>query len=201
MPVLDRNRFFSGYPLDVWTHEKQDERHQQQMADIAASTHLASGDDTFFRTLPKTVPFLVINEECGSSTQGLGVLTKVAATAGDQLQVRVFERSEAPDLMERFLKHGQYESVPVFVALTDDFEEAAVMFEHPPALDTLVDDHRRAFYGRVGLPPETQLGAQPLEVQKAWVADYRVFRDQNQQWINQQVVDEIRRLVQAALHR
>ncbi|MCL6648485.1 MAG: thioredoxin family protein [Chloroflexi bacterium] len=200
MPVIDPERFEQGLPLAVWAREKQDAHHQQQMEAVATSTTLAAEDEAFFRSLPRPVRLLVINEECGSSTQCVGVLKKVVAVAGEEkLRVRIFERREAPDLMQRYRKEGRYEAVPVFIALDEQLNEAAVMYEHPPSLDRLIAEHRQEFFRRHQLSEERSLGDLPLEVQRAWVADYRQLRDQRQDWINQQVVSEVRRLVEAAL--
>ena len=58
---------------------------------------LAAEDEAFFRSLPRPVRLLVINEERGSSIQCVGVLKKVLAVAGEEkLRVRIFERREHP---------------------------------------------------------------------------------------------------------
>jgi hypothetical protein len=126
------------------------------------------------------------------------VLTALQPIVGDRLKVRVFEKDEAPDLMQRYLKEGRFESVPVFVVLDDAFEEAAVMYEHPADFDEFVHDHRRRYVESVGKTDWNDLTHDEVV---GWVRSYRAYReeDNHQDEINQSFIAEIRRLIEQQL--
>ena len=105
---------------------------------------------------------MVIGEDwCGDVVRELPVLARVAEAAG--LELRIFPRDENHDIMNEFLKEGQYMSIPVAVFYDKDHDyichwiersqaanreqgeiEAAIRAEQPDINDQDFGRQRRA---------------------------------------------------------
>ena len=73
---------------------------------------------------------LVLGEDwCGDVVRGLPVLAKIAEAAG--LDMRVFPRDQHHDIMNEFLKEGQFMSIPTAVFYTSDHEYILHWIEKP----------------------------------------------------------------------
>jgi thiol-disulfide isomerase/thioredoxin len=73
---------------------------------------------------------LVLGEDwCGDVVRGLPVLAHIAEAAG--LEMRVFPRDEHHDIMNEFLKNGQWMSIPTAVFYTRDHQYICHWIERP----------------------------------------------------------------------
>ena len=73
---------------------------------------------------------MVIGEDwCGDVVRGLPVLARVAESCG--MDMRIFPRDEHNDIMNEFLKNGQYMSIPVAVFYTKDHRYICHWIERP----------------------------------------------------------------------
>jgi thiol-disulfide isomerase/thioredoxin len=73
---------------------------------------------------------LVLGEDwCGDVVRGLPVLARVAEAAGFDL--RIFPRDENHDIMNEFLKNGQWMSIPTAVFYTRDHHYICHWIERP----------------------------------------------------------------------
>jgi len=73
---------------------------------------------------------LVLGEDwCGDVVRGLPVLAHVAEAAG--LELRIFPRDQNHDIMNEFLKNGQYMSIPTAVFYTRDHRYICHWIERP----------------------------------------------------------------------
>jgi thiol-disulfide isomerase/thioredoxin len=73
---------------------------------------------------------LVLGEDwCGDVIRGLPVLARIAEASG--MQMTVFPRDENHDIMNEFLKNGQWMSIPVAVFYTKDHEYITHWIERP----------------------------------------------------------------------
>jgi hypothetical protein len=198
MPVVDQERWNQGLSLDQWTGPSQEEYHQKFIRRVEGLVELEPEREAFFREFPGTARLLVISEECGADSECMGVTRRIQDVMGDKLEVRVFPKVDNMDLMQRYLKEGKYESVPVFIALTEDFEEAAVMYELPPNHNDWVQASRADFMKKGGYPDGTSLGDLPDGEQLAWIDDYRKHFSANFRTITGEMVDELQRLTTAS---
>jgi len=77
---------------------------------------------------------LVLGEDwCGDVVRGLPVLARIAEATG--LEVRVFPRDEHHDIMNEFLKNGQWMSIPTAVFYTRDHQYICHWIERPEIAD------------------------------------------------------------------
>ena len=73
---------------------------------------------------------LVLGEDwCGDVIRGLPVLARIAEASG--MHMTIFPRDENHDIMNEFLKNGQWMSIPVAVFYTKDHEYITHWIERP----------------------------------------------------------------------
>ncbi len=73
---------------------------------------------------------LVLGEDwCGDVIRGLPVLARVADAAG--LQLKIFPRDQHHDIMNEFLKNGEWMSIPTAVFYTSDHQYICHWIERP----------------------------------------------------------------------
>ncbi len=73
---------------------------------------------------------VVIGEDwCPDVYRGAGVAQRIAEALGAEF--RFFERDQNKDLIQPYLKDGQFESIPVFVFFDGDHHEIAHFIERP----------------------------------------------------------------------
>jgi len=73
---------------------------------------------------------LVLGEDwCGDVVRGMPVLARMAEAGG--LEMRVFPRDEHQDIMNEFLKNGQWMSIPTAVFYTSDDQYICHWIERP----------------------------------------------------------------------
>ena len=78
---------------------------------------------------------VVIGEDwCPDVYRGLGVAQRLAEAAG--IQLRMFERDQNKDMIQGYLKEGQFESIPVYVFYDKDHNELAHFIERPKLANT-----------------------------------------------------------------
>jgi hypothetical protein len=72
----------------------------------------------------------VIGEDwCPDVYRGTGIAQRMAETMG--IELRYFERDQNKDMIQPYLKDGQFESIPVFVFYDKDHRELAHFIERP----------------------------------------------------------------------
>ncbi|HEU0022252.1 MAG TPA: thioredoxin family protein [Dehalococcoidia bacterium] len=77
---------------------------------------------------------LVLCEDwCGDVVRGLPVLARIAEAGG--LEMRVFPRDEHHDIMNEFLKNGQWMSIPTAVFYSRDHQYICHWIERPEVAD------------------------------------------------------------------
>lgn len=73
---------------------------------------------------------LVLGEDwCGDVVRGMPVLARIAEAGG--LEMRVFPRDQHQDIMNEFLKNGEWMSIPVAVFYTSDDQYICHWIERP----------------------------------------------------------------------
>ena len=79
------------------------------------------------------------------------------------IEMRVFERDQNKDLIQSYLKNGEFESIPVFVFFDKDHKELAHFIERPVVANEQMPD-MRAILGPTR-PEEIakELGREPTE--------------------------------------
>lgn len=86
---------------------------------------------------------LVLGEDwCGDVIRGMPVLARVAEAAG--LEMSVFPRDEHHDIMNEFLKNGEWMSIPVAVFYTKDHQYICHWIERPASAEREIEEIEKA---------------------------------------------------------
>ena len=86
---------------------------------------------------------LVLGEDwCGDVIRGMPMLARVAEAAG--LDMKIFPRDEHHDIMNEFLKEGQWMSIPTAVFYTADHQYICHWIERPAVADREMEEIEEA---------------------------------------------------------
>ena len=86
---------------------------------------------------------LVLGEDwCGDVVRGLPVLARVADAAG--LQMKIFPRDQHHDIMNEFLKNGEWMSIPTAVFYTSNHQYICHWIERPEVADREMEEIEKA---------------------------------------------------------
>ncbi len=82
---------------------------------------------------------LVLGEDwCGDVIRGMPMLARVAEAAG--LEMSIFPRDEHHDIMNEFLKNGEWMSIPVAVFYTKDHQYICHWIERPASAEREIEE-------------------------------------------------------------
>jgi hypothetical protein len=96
---LNKEKFQMHY--DEWEHDQADIDKVRQYVESKGIKALCIGEDW-----------------CPDVWRGLPVISRIGELTG--MEVRLFQRDENPDIMDEFLKDGEFESIPVVVLYDAD---------------------------------------------------------------------------------
>lgn len=160
MVAVTAERFEQGLTYDQY--KAQMTRNQERFEANERLVTFDPEDLAAFKALPQTLNVLVLGEDwCGDVVDNLPVLGRLAAESG-KLNLRVFLRDQNLDIMDQYLKDGQFRSIPVFVVFDGQFKELGHFIERPESVTQRRDALRRtvsADHPELGSPdtPITQL--------------------------------------------
>jgi len=134
--VVTPERFASGLTWEEWlraikrNREKFDHNYRETV--ITPEEEAALKELTAAPNGPAKV--LALGEDwCPDVFRGLPVMARMAEVAGWEL--RIFFRDQNPDIMDEFLKDGQFRSIPTFVFYTRGHRYICHWIERPALAD------------------------------------------------------------------
>ena len=197
--TITSERFAQGMTYDDFKASMT--RNQERFFENELRVRLSKADVEAFKRRSLHVMALAA-DWCGDVIANLPVLGIVAKEAGT-LDVRVFERDANPDLMDQYLNHGKFKSIPVFAFFDDDWQEVAVFIERPEAVTERRAKERRAIFAshpEFGSPdaPVDQL---PEDVRGRLQQALQKMRDDMADWANGEVVRELRAIAEGRATR
>src|SRR5438105_2659586 len=132
-----------------------------------------------FKSLPRPLNVVVLAEDwCGDVIANLPVLGQLEKQVGT-LKVRVFYRDQNDDLMQRWLNHGKYKSIPVFAFFDESFRELAHWIERPESVTELRAKKRREIFERDPAfgSPDSPIDQLPEDVRARLQGEVAKMRD------------------------
>ena len=196
MTTIDRARFETG--LTYERYKDQMTRNRDRVEANEGRVELDAADLAVFRSLNGPLHVLVLAEDwCGDVIANLPVLAVLARESGT-LDVRIFLRDQNPDLMQRYLNQGKYESIPVFAFFDDAFNEIGVFTERPASVTERRAEQRKQIhaehpeFGAYGAPAD----ALAEDVRAALTAEVMRRREGDVAWANREVVRALREIVE-----
>ena len=193
--TLDRARWDKGISYDAYKAAMT--RNQERFEENEARVVLDPATVKVFKALPKHLRVLVLAEDwCGDVIANLPVLGRLAKEVGT-LDVRVFYRDQNPDLMERWLNQGKYQSIPVFAFFDESFRELGHWIERPASVtDRRAEERRRIFAAHPEFgSPDAPVDQLPEDVRARLQAELQKMRDDTVPFANSEVQRELRELV------
>jgi thiol-disulfide isomerase/thioredoxin len=132
------------------------------------------------------VKMLVLGEDwCGDVVRGLPVLARVAEAGG--LEMRIFPRDEHHDIMNEFLKNGEWMSIPTAVFYTSDHRYICHWIERPEVAAREIEEIEEAIRSEkpgindqdFGRERRTRTAARAEDWQQATVEELIVLLNQS----------------------
>ena len=135
--VVTPQRFSEGFTYADYM-AGQVKVNKERMEGYYADFAVTAGDAAALRELAGNpagpTKLLLLGEDwCGDVVRGLPVLARMAEAAGWEL--RIFPRDQHHDIMNEFLKEGQWMSIPTAVFYTADHRYICHWIERPAVAD------------------------------------------------------------------
>ena len=201
--TISRERFEQG--LTYKAYRAQMTRNEDRFDQTENSVELPADEVAYFSSLPNSLNVAVLAEDwCGDVIANLPVLGKLAEIT-NKFNLRIFLRDQNLDLMEQYLKDGQFRSIPVFIILDQEFHEIGHWIERPATMTKLTQEFRAKHFASdpelAGLPPSTS----PSELSEG--ARLRLsqaltkFRAENRAFSDAEVVRDIHKIISGGLEK
>ncbi len=191
---LPRERWEQGLTYDAYkaAMTRNRDRFEENERRVAIDT------DTLrvFGSLPRLHVLVLAEDWCGDVVANLPVLGRLAREI-PMLDVRVFYRDQNPDLIQRWLNQGKYQSIPVFVFFDENFNELAHWIERPASVTELRARKRREIFAahpEFG-SPEAPVDQLPEDARVALQAELATMREETTTFANAEVLRELRELL------
>lgn len=191
-------RFAQGLTYDQF--KAQMTRNQSRFEENERNLQLGPEDVSVLKNLAQPLNVLVLAEDwCGDVIDNLPILGSLARESG-KLNLRVFLRDQNLDLMDQYLKDGQFRSIPVFVFFDQNFNEIGRFIERPATVTDRRAERRREIYAQnpeFG-SPDTPIDQLPEQVRPRIQGAIQAMRQELKPQENQDVVRELRRIAERA---
>ena len=188
-------RFAQGFTYEQY--KAQMTRNQERLEENERELTIDPTDLAAFKNLAQPLNVLVLAEDwCGDVVANLPILGRLAAES-DKLTIRVFLRDQNLDLMDHYLKDGQFRSIPVFVFLDEQFNELGVFIERPASVSERLAAIRaklHAEHPEFGTP-ETPISQIPEDIRGNLMQAMSTLREGTKAADNQDVVHALRAII------
>ena len=196
--AVTKERFAQG--LTYAEYKAQMTRNQERLLANEAAVVLEPADLAFFRQLPAPFHVLVLAEDwCGDVINNLPVLGRMAEASG-KLDVRIFLRDQHLDIMDQYLKEGQFRSIPVFVVFAPNFQELGHWIERPASVSKLQAEMRDHLFATdpilKNVPPDTPFGQYSEEARTRLMQAFGAFREEHRAFSDREVLRDLRGLIE-----
>jgi selT/selW/selH-like putative selenoprotein len=198
--TVTRERFEQG--MSYADYRSQMTRNGERFDETERTVELSAQDVAYFSALPSPLHVVVLAEDwCGDVIANLPVLGRLAAESG-KLNLRIFLRDQNLDIMEQYLKDGQFRSIPVFIFFDQNFRELGHWIERPAAMTTRVQEVRVKHFASdpelAGISPTTSPSELPEGPRLRLSQTLTTFRTENRNFSDSEVIREIRALISGA---
>ena len=128
--VVTPERFSSGFTYKDYI--AQIKVNSDRFEQYYQSVEVSSDDADFFKKAVEAgvTKMLVLGEDwCPDVFRGMPVMARISEASG--IELRVFPRDENLDIMNEFLKDGEFQSIPTVVLYTNDHDYLGHWIERP----------------------------------------------------------------------
>lgn len=140
---MTRQRFEQGYTYDEFRRRVQ--KHESLWNGVFEHLEIPEDARVRLENLPDRRHVLVLAEDwCGDAASLVPILARLAHDHAGQLDLRVLERDENLDIMDRYLSHGG-RSIPVAIVYDQEMKELGWWGPRPAPAQAMFRDKIRAF--------------------------------------------------------
>ncbi len=195
---VTKERFEQGITYDAY--KAQMTRNQERFLTTEQTVEFDAADLAFFTQLAEPVYVLALAEDwCGDVINNLPVLGRLAEQS-PKLKLQVFLRDQNLDIMDQYLKEGQFRSIPVFVLFDTNFRELGHWIERPARMTALQAEMGDKLFTTdpilKEIAPDTPMGQMPEAARERISQAYSAFRQENRAFSDKEVVRELRAIVE-----
>lgn len=198
---ITKERFAQGMSYEAY--KAQMTRNRERLEANETAVELAAADLAYFQKLPHSLNVVALAEDwCGDVINNLPVLGQLAAASG-KLNLSIFLRDQNLDLMDQYLKEGQFRSIPVFAFFDENFRELGHWIERPARIHEMLMAMRRNLFATdpalAGMTMDMSPSQMPEEARNRLMQANADFRAAHRIESDQEVVRELRALVERGL--
>jgi hypothetical protein len=125
--MVTAERFAQGLTIPEYAAQMQ--TNQDAFARLLAEAPVRPEDREALRALGRKIKILVITEDwCPDSLRTIPAVARLVDGL-PEVEMRVFLRDDNPDVMDQYLKRGQFRAIPVFAVFDEEMNEVGRMIE------------------------------------------------------------------------
>ena len=134
--VMSRERFESATTFDQYLERMQ--ANKERMTQFVDEVQVPEEDLEWWRSRGPLKAYVLTFDACGDALYNIPVLAKIARQCPN-IDLRVVQRDENLDIMDRYLNQGIYRSVPTFIFMDENMEEVGNLKERPEEITRLIE--------------------------------------------------------------
>lgn len=136
MPVIPRERFEKATTFDQYVEQMK--VNKEQMRQFTEEVDVPKEEVDWWRNQGKLNVYVLTYDGCGDALYNIPIMAKIAKQAPN-IDLRVVQRDDNLDVMDRYLNQGLYRSVPTFVFLDENMEEIGNLKERAESMSQIME--------------------------------------------------------------
>jgi hypothetical protein len=133
---MSKERFQSATTYDQYHQLMQ--ANKERMAQFVTEVQVSEADLAWWRSQGQLNIYVLTYDSCGDALFNLPVMAKIAQQCPN-IDLRVVQRDENLDIMDKYLNQGTYRSVPTFIIMDETMQEVGNLKERPDEITRVID--------------------------------------------------------------
>lgn len=138
-PVMSRERFeaaptFAQYVPSMTANKEKMQQHLNEV-------QVPPADVEWWKSRGPINVYVLTYDSCGDALYNLPILGKISQLSPN-VQVRVAQRDQNLDLMDRYLNQGIYRSVPTFIFMDENLNEIGNLKERAESMSRVMEQEQ-----------------------------------------------------------
>jgi hypothetical protein len=111
---------------------------KDRMAQFVDEVEIAPEDIAFWQSQDPLNVYVLTYDSCGDALYNIPIMAKIAQQCPN-IDLRVVQRDENLDIMDKYLNQGIYRSVPTFIFMDENMEEIGNLKERPEEITRIIE--------------------------------------------------------------
>lgn len=134
--VMSKERFQAATTFTQY-HERM-QANKEKMAEFLNEVQISDEDIAWWRSRGKINVYVLTYDSCGDALYNLPVMAKIAQSCPN-IDLRVVQRDENLDIMDKYLNQGIYRSVPTLIFMDEAMNELGNLKERPDEISRVIE--------------------------------------------------------------